>query len=124
MIPCSGIGKAFGTVAREAVYRLVDAEHADEFTTICLPLLMTDDDESKRTVLESDVYTIDGCPSKCASTLVKHVGGVPVMEIMTPRVLAENRDHKPETVIDVGDGGMLLADDIKEIILSHGGNEK
>ncbi len=124
VIPCSGIGKAFGTVAREAVYRLVDAEHADEFTTICLPLLMTDDDESKKTVLESEVYTIDGCPKKCASALVEHVGGVPVMEIMTPKVLAENRDHKPGTVIDIGDDGMHLADDIKELVLSDGGNEK
>jgi uncharacterized metal-binding protein len=122
VIPCSGIGKAFGSVAREATYLLTDAEHPDTFMTICLPLLMTDDEESKRIVMETDVYTIDGCPKKCASLLVKHSGGNPIMEIMTPKVLAENKGHKPETVLDIGKGGKLLADDIVKIILDHGGS--
>jgi len=121
IIPCSGIGKAFGTVAREATYLLSDAEYADKFTTICLPLLMTDDENSKRIVIESDVYTIDGCPKKCATVLVRHAGGNPVMEIMTPKVLAANKEHKPETVLDIGDGGQLLAADIMKQILDHGG---
>jgi uncharacterized metal-binding protein len=121
VIPCSGIGKAFGTVAREATYLLTDAEYSDTFRTICLPLLMTDDEESKQIVLESDVYTIDGCPKKCASVLVSHVGGTPAMEIMTPKVLAQNKEHKPETVLDMGDGGRLLAGDIMKQILNHGG---
>ena len=124
VIPCSGIGKAFGTVAREATYLLSDGEHSDKFMTICLPLLMTDDEESKQAVLESDVYTIDGCPKKCASVLVKHAGGTPVMEIMTPKVLAANKEHKPETVLDIGSGGTLLADDIVNLILEHGGSAK
>jgi len=124
VIPCSGIGKAFGAVAREATYLLSDGEYNDMFTTICLPLLMTDDKESKRIVMESDVYTIDGCPKKCASVLVKHVGGTPAMEIMTPKVLAENKEHKPETVLDIGSGGRLLADDIVNLILKHGGSTK
>ena len=124
VIPCSGIGKAFGTVARETTYLLADSEHSDRFTTICLPLLMTDDEESKQIVLESDVYTIDGCPKKCASVLVKHAGGCPVMEIMIPKVLAENKDHKPETVLEIGKGGHLLASDIMNIILQNGGSER
>lgn len=123
VIPCSGIGKAFGTVAREATYRLADLEHSDRFKTICLPLLMSDDEESKQSVMKSDVYTIDGCPKKCASALVKHAGGIPVMEIVVPKVLAANKEHKPETVLEIGNGGRLLADDIVKIILSHGGNE-
>lgn len=124
VIPCSGIGKAFGTVAREATYLLSDSEHSDRFTTVCLPLLMTDDDESKRVVMESDVYTIDGCSKKCASVLVKYAGGYPVMEIMTPKVLAENKEHKPETVLDIGSGGTLLASDIVNLIFEKGGSEK
>lgn len=123
VIPCSGIGKAFGTVAREATYLLSDGEHSDEFTTICLPLLMTDDKESRQAVLESDVYTIDGCPKKCASVLVHHVGARPVLEILAAKVLAKNRDHKPESVLDIGDGGRLLAEDITRIIRNNGGVE-
>jgi len=123
VVPCSGIGKAFGTVAREATYLLVDGGRSDKFTTICLPLLMTDDEESKQAVLESDVYTIDGCPKKCASTLVRHAGGHPVMELLTAKVLAKNREHKPETTLDIGDGGRLLAEDITKIIVDDGGIE-
>ncbi|MFW9967717.1 MAG: putative zinc-binding protein [Candidatus Thorarchaeota archaeon] len=122
-IPCSGIGKAFGTVAREATYLLTDSDHSNEYMTICLPLLMTDDQESKRIVMESDVYTIDGCPKKCATVLVKHAGGNPIMEIMAPKVLADNREHKPGTVLDIGDGGRLLASDITKQILNHGGTK-
>ncbi|MHA1780060.1 MAG: putative zinc-binding protein [Candidatus Thorarchaeota archaeon] len=117
IVPCSGIGKVFGSVTREATSLLADGSHPDTFETICLPLLMTDDEDSKQMVLESDVYTIDGCPKKCASVLVKHVGGHPVKELLTTRVLAKNRDHKPETILDIGDGGRLLAEDIVRLIV-------
>ncbi|MFW9962487.1 MAG: putative zinc-binding protein [Candidatus Sifarchaeia archaeon] len=120
VIPCSGIGKAFGAVAREATYLLSDGEHSKRYTTICLPLLMTDDKKTKRIVLESDIYTIDGCPKKCASVLVKHAGGNPVMEIMTPKILAEYKEHKPETVLDIGNGGRLLSNDIMKLITENG----
>jgi len=123
VVPCSGIGKAFGAVTRETIPLLPESKSPHEYRTICLPLLMTDDEESKQIVRESAVYAIDGCPKKCASTLVKHVGGTPVMEILVPKVLAENREHKPETVLDIGDGGRLLVKDIVELIVSHGGKE-
>jgi len=122
VIPCSGIGKAFGTTAREATYLLTELEDASEYTTICLPLLMTDDEYFKRLVMESPVYTIDGCPKKCASILVKHAGGKPIIELMVPKVLADNKEHKPETVLDIGEGGQLLAEDIKKIITNDGGH--
>jgi len=121
VIPCSGIGKTFGSVAREAAHLLADSEHSDEYTTICLPLLMTEDVESKRIANESQVYTIDGCSKRCASTLVKHAGAKPVLEIMVPKVLARNREHKPGTVLDIGEGGRLLAEDVAQLILEHGG---
>lgn len=123
IVPCSGIGKALGAVTREVLQYLPDSTNPHEYTTICLPLLMTDDEESKQTVLNSDVYTIDGCSKKCASVLVKHVGGKPVMEILTAKTLAEHRDHKPDTVLDVGEGGRLLAKDISEVIMNDRGEK-
>lgn len=123
IVPCSGIGKALGAVTREVLQHLPDSKNQHDYTTICLPLLMTDDEESKQTVLNSEVYTIDGCSKKCASVLVRHVGGTPEMEILTAKVLAEHRDHKPDTVLDIGDGGQLLAKDIAKTIENNGGNE-
>ena len=124
VVPCSGIGKAFGAVSREATHLLTDGTHSSDYRTLCLPLLMTEDAEIKRVIEDSEVYTIDGCPAKCASTLVEHAGGKPVMEIMVPKVLAVNRDHKPNTVLDIGDGGRLLCQDIVKIVLGSGGKEQ
>jgi len=124
VVPCSGIGKAFGAVSREATHLLTEGRHSNDYRTICLPLLMTEDTEAKQVIHDSEVYTIDGCPAKCASTLVKHVGGKPVMEIMVPKVLAVNKDHKPDTVLDIGDGGRLLCQDIMKIVLESGGKEQ
>jgi uncharacterized metal-binding protein len=123
IIPCSGIGKALGAVSREVTLRMPDSNEEEQYMTICLPLLMTDDEETRQLVLESAVYTVDGCPKKCASSLVKHTGGEPVIEILAAKVLAEHRDHKPDTVLDVGEGGRLLADDILDIIVKNGGTK-
>lgn len=124
VIPCSGIGKAFGAISREATHLLAEGVHSDDYRTICLPLLMTEDAEAKRIIQVSEVYTIDGCPAKCASTLVEHAGGKPVMEIMVPKVLAVNKEHKPETVLDIGDGGRLLCQDIVKMVLESGGKKQ
>lgn len=124
VVPCSGIGKAFGAVSREATHLMTEGMHSIDYRTICLPLLMTDDVEAKRVIKESEVYIVDGCPMKCASVVVKHAGGKPVMEIVVPKVLAANKDHKPDTVLDVGEGGRLLCEDIIRIILEHGGKDE
>ncbi|MGV9169055.1 MAG: putative zinc-binding protein [Promethearchaeia archaeon] len=123
VVPCSGIGKALGAVTREVASQMADSKAYDQYMTICLPLLLTDDEETRKRVLESDVYTVDGCPKKCASALVKHVGGEPVIEILAAKVLAENREHKPDTVLDIGKGGRLLAEDIIDLIVADGGTE-
>jgi len=122
VIPCSGIGKAFGTVSREATFLMTEERENDSYRTICLPLLMTDDEETKQIVLKSEVYTVDGCSKKCASVLVKHAGGNPEVEIVVPKILAENKHHKPETVLDIGEGGRLLSEDIVRVIVDHGGD--
>jgi hypothetical protein len=45
-------------------------------------------------------------------------------EIMVPKVLAKNSDHKPESVRDIGPNGVLLAKDIVNIVLEDGSDEK
>lgn len=119
VVPCSGIGKAFGTVSREATYLLTEQMRPDQFRTVCLALVMAGDEETVRLVKESDVFTIDGCPKKCATVCVKHAGGNVVKETIVPKILAEHKGHKPGTVLDIGEGGALLAKDIAESILSE-----
>ncbi|TFG29682.1 hypothetical protein EU527_15480 [Candidatus Thorarchaeota archaeon] len=123
VIPCSGIGKAFGTVAREATYQLTETSHSDEFRTMCLPLLVAGDQEAVSLVQNSHVYTIDGCPKKCATLCIERIGVKVTKEVMVPKVLAANTEHKPDSLRNIGDGGRLLAKDIVQIILGDGCDE-
>ena len=120
VIPCSGIGKAFGTVSREATYQLTETNHQKEYRTMCLPLLVAGDQDAIDLLKKSRVYTIDGCPKKCATLSVERTGIDVTMEVMVPKVLAKNTDHKPGTVRDIGPNGILLAKDIVNIILEEG----
>ncbi len=120
IIPCSGIGKAFGTVSREATYQLTETGYRDEYRTICLPLLVAGDQDAIDLLKKSSVYTIDGCPKKCATLSVERTGIDVTMEVMVPKVLAKNTDHKPGTVRGIGPNGVLLAKDIVNIILEEG----
>ncbi|TFH07939.1 MAG: hypothetical protein E4H14_07465 [Candidatus Thorarchaeota archaeon] len=120
VIPCSGIGKAFGTVSREATYQLTETNHREEYRTMCLPLLVAGDQDAIDLLKKSRVYTIDGCPKKCATLSVERTGIDVTKEVMVPKVLAKNTDHKPGTVRDIGPNGVLLAKDIVNIILEEG----
>ncbi len=120
VIPCSGIGKAFGTVSREATYQLTETGHQEEYRTVCLPLLVAGNQDAIDLLKKSKVYTIDGCPKKCATLSVERTGIDVTMEVMIPKVLAKNTDHKPGTVRDIGPNGVFLAKDIVNIILEEG----
>jgi uncharacterized metal-binding protein len=120
VIPCSGIGKAFGTVAREATYQLTETDYQNEWRTMCLPLLVAGDTEAIDLLKQSNVYTIDGCPKKCATLSVERIGVNVAMEVMVPKVLAQNTDHKPDNVFCIGPNGVLLAKDIVNKILKNG----
>jgi len=120
VIPCSGIGKAFGTVTREATYQLTENLHREEFRTVCLPLLVAGNQEAIDLLKTSRVFAIDGCPKKCATVSIERIGAKVAMEIMVPKILAENTDHKPDSVRNIGSGGILLAKDIVKKILDEG----
>lgn len=124
VIPCSGIGKGFGTVSREATYQLTETDHREEYRTMCLPLLVAGDKNAIDLLKKSRVYTIDGCPKKCATLSVERTGINVTMEVMVPKVLAKNTDHKPGSVRDIGPNGVLLATDIVNMILEEGSDLK
>lgn len=122
VIPCSGIGKAFGSVSREATYLLTEELNPLEYRTMCLPLLVVDDEEAIKMMHSSEIFTIDGCPKQCATVSVRKSGGVIKKAILVAKVLAANKDHKPGTVLDIGAGGRLLAQDIVNKITAEEGD--
>ncbi len=66
IIPCSGIGKPFGTISRDATYRVVEDLKKGETDTMCLSLLVRGDEDAKRQVKTRRCIAIDGCPNECA----------------------------------------------------------
>lgn len=116
VIPCSGIGKATASVGRDAAYNVVEDKRPECADTICLALLTLGDEDALEKVRNSDVITIDGCAKDCARKNVEASGKPPVINHRVHDYLKEHRDLKPETVLNIGEGGKKLAQIIAEDI--------
>lgn len=108
VLPCSGIGKAMASVGRNAAYALVEDLRPGNADTLCLSLVTLGDEDATRAVRENRVITIDGCAKDCARKNVEAAGGHPDVSHRVLDFLKEHRDLKPESVLDVGEGGRKL----------------
>ena len=81
VVPCSGIGKVYGLIAREAVLKVVHELCPEKSETVCLGYIVTGDKEVKEKMEGRDCITVDGCPKMCASKNVSIAGGVVKEEV-------------------------------------------
>jgi uncharacterized metal-binding protein len=109
IIPCSGIGKALGTITRRATYIVTEELLPNDTDSICLPLLTIEDDETVRKIRENPCITLDGCVAQCAKKNVEHHHGKLKGSIRILDVIKENPKLKPGTVLDIGPDGEKLA---------------
>ena len=109
VIPCSGIGKAFGSVSREAAYDLCEKFKPNETTLVALSKLVLGEPDAQQRVRTNPAVTIDGCKLMCASKLVKHNGGTVVREVSVLDVFRRYKDLKPEGIAELNDAGKQLA---------------
>jgi uncharacterized metal-binding protein len=110
VLPCSGIGKVFGALARETAYELVERVRPGVATTTCLPLLVINDPEAVAKVKENPVITIDGCPKECARKSVEAAGGRVAKAHEAIKFYKQHKDLKPEGVAEVNETGRKLAE--------------
>jgi hypothetical protein len=75
ILPCSGIGKTYGTVGREAAYSLAEELRPGSAEVVALSLLVMGDEELRARVQASPVIAVDGCKLACASKMVAESGG-------------------------------------------------
>jgi len=108
VLPCSGIGKAYGEMGRQAIYELIEDLGQAEATTTCLARLMIDDPETKGLVRENLVITVDGCARDCARKNVEFTGKKVSSALRVIDVFKDNRDLKPEGILDLGEPGFKL----------------
>ncbi len=109
IIPCSGIGKAYGSVGREAAYQVVEDLRPTLTETVCLSLLTLGDADAQQKVCEHPTITIDGCPKACARINVQAAGGEPVAEYRVFDVFRAHKDLKVRSVSELGENGQEMA---------------
>jgi uncharacterized metal-binding protein len=109
IVPCSGIGKTYGTVSREAAYEVVDELRPDETQLVALSMLVLGDESAREAVANSPAITIDGCKLACASKMVQESGGTVAQKFAVLDVFRRNRKLKPQGIAELNEGGLLLA---------------
>ncbi len=109
VIPCSGIGKPFGSISRDATFRVCDELRPDKADTLCLSLLVMGDAEARKAVSSSKCITVDGCPLGCSKNNVGRSGGKIVAEFRVMDLLRENRGLKPKSVTVLDEDGEKLS---------------
>jgi len=114
VLPCSGIGKAYGEIGRQAVYELAEDLRPEEVTTTCLARLVIDDPEAKALVHENIVITIDGCTQDCARKSVESTGKKVNSSLRVIEAFKQNRGLKPEGILELGEPGFKLVHDLAQ----------
>ena len=114
VIPCSGVGKVHGLMAREVTYRVVDALEPGASNTLCLALLVKGDEEAVGAVRTRPCITIDGCPKLCSYKNVQLAGGTIAESV---RVVDAFKDHKgaqPGTATELAEEGWAITEEIAQ----------
>jgi uncharacterized metal-binding protein len=109
IVPCSGIGKPYGTVSREAAYEVTDDLRPEQTQLVPLALLVLGEEESRSIVAECPAVTIDGCKLACATKMVQQSGGTIAQEIAVLDVYRRHKDLKPVGIAELNEGGQKLA---------------
>ena len=116
VIPCSGIGKPFGTIGRDATFRVVDELRRGEAETNCLSLIVMGDEEAIGQIRESRCIAVDGCPLECARKNIEIAGGRITAHFRVMDLLRKNRGLRPREVTFLDEDGLRLAEMLAERI--------
>lgn len=114
ILPCSGIGKAFGTITRETVFKVTGELRPNDSEKMCLSLLVKEDEEALSKIKGQKVITIDGCAKLCSQKSVEYHSGNIVESIKVMDIIRENKGLKPGTVTNIGEDGWRLVEIISE----------
>ena len=109
VVPCSGIGKPYGSVSREAAYELCDELRPGDTRVVALAKLVLGDPEARERVRASPAITINGCKLMCASKLVLLSGGTVAREVAVLDVYRRHKELKPEGLAVLNEKGQELA---------------
>ena len=118
IVPCSGIGKTYGTVSREAAYEITEAVRPEDTQLLALSLLVLGDESARAAVAANPAVTLDGCKLACATKMVQQSGGKVVQDFAVLDVYRRHRQFKPKGIAELNEGGQQLARALAEEVAS------
>ena len=111
IVPCSGIGKVYGLMSREAAFEAVRRlDGAAE--TICLALLVPGDEDAVAAVRRHPCITVDGCPALCAFKNVKLAGGEVAKSVRVVDAFKAHKGADAGTATALSEEGWAITDEI------------
>ncbi len=116
IVPCSGIGKSYGTVSREAAYEVTEDRRPQSTQLVALSLLVLGDEGARAAVEAHPTVTIDGCKLGCAAKMVRESGGLVAQGFAVLDVYRRHRELKPQGIAELNEGGQQLAHALAEEI--------
>src|SRR5512141_3522995 len=109
VVPCSGIGKPFGSVTREAAYDLCEELRPKSTRLVALAKLVLGEPGARELVAKHPAVTIDGCKQMCAAKMVRESGGTVAHGVAVLDVFRRHKDLKPEGIAELNEPGQKLA---------------
>ena len=120
IVPCSGIGKTYGTVSREAAYIVVEDFRPGDTRLVALSKLVLGDEEARMILTSNPAITIDGCKLACATKMVQESGGKIAQDYAVLEVYRRYKQFKPQGIAQLNQGGQqlarALADEISHVV--------
>lgn len=114
IVPCSGIGKTYGTVSREAAYEVIEELRPESAQLVALSMLVLGEENARTAVAASPAITIDGCKLACATKMVQESGGTVAQAFAVLDVFRRHRQLKPQGIAELNEGGQQLAHALAE----------
>ena len=109
IVPCSGIGKTYGSVSREAAYDVTEDLRPEETQLVSLAMLVLGDEGARSALSGAPAVTIDGCKLACATKMVLESGGTVAKDYAVLDVYRRYKQFKPQGIAELNEGGQQLA---------------
>jgi hypothetical protein len=116
IVPCSGIGKTYGTVVREGAHRITEALCPETTHLVPLARVVLGDPETQQILTGSPATTIDGCKLACAAKVISGSGGRVAHPVQVIDFFRWHRELKPAGIAELNAAGQKLAEVLAEEI--------
>jgi uncharacterized metal-binding protein len=100
IISCSGEEIPEGTIARQAVRRVLEGLRPQQTVTLCLPLFLAGDGGERRFAREHPTIAVDGCDKRCAMRGTEQHSGRVAASLVVTDVLGDRTARCHRSVRD------------------------